>query len=204
MRSRPNGSGCLGGASGKQRPDIAIRRPVGLPAVIETGFTPARNVEQEAIDRLGETVDGQPVEGALAAGILGLPIGRQAAQGEAISNARFEFCLYSPGAEAVAGCPRKGLVPGSVEQPGRDGGKRSPVGDPPDESGGPAAGANSDGAAMLQWHLTLRLDIFATWPASCMRRTAFSLRATSVLEGSPAQQILLRVILSNPRRRARP
>ena len=142
MQSRPNGPECLGGASGKQRPDIVIRHPGGLPVATETEFTPARSVEQEAIARPGKTVDSEPVEGALAAGILDRPIGSQAVQGEAICNARFEFCLYSSGADAVAGWPRGGLAYGNAKQPGQDGKERSPVGDPPGESGRPAAGAD--------------------------------------------------------------
>ena len=50
------------------RPDILIQHPGGLPVVIETEYHPAREVEQDAIDRLGEAVaaTGEVIEQAVA------------------------------------------------------------------------------------------------------------------------------------------
>ena len=66
-------TGVLQGAPG-QRPDILIQHPGGLPVVIETEYHPAREVEQDAVDRPGEAVasTGEVFEQAVA---LRVPVG---------------------------------------------------------------------------------------------------------------------------------
>ena len=61
------------------RPDILIQHPGGLPVVIETEYQPAREVEQDAIDRLGEAVaaTGEVIEQAVAVRVPGPTPGRQ-------------------------------------------------------------------------------------------------------------------------------
>ncbi len=106
----------LGGSSGRRRPDIVIRHPGGLPVVIETEFLPANTVEREAEARLGETIDGHQVEGALAVRVPDRLAGRQAELDEEICRARFEYCLLSRGDETFIRWPRQGWISANVDQ----------------------------------------------------------------------------------------
>ena len=106
----------LGGSSRKRRPDIVIRHPGGLPVVVETEFSPASNVEDEAGSRLGETIDGHQVEGVLAVRVPVELAGPQAGLGEEICRARFQYCMFSRGDETVIRWPRQGWINASVDQ----------------------------------------------------------------------------------------
>ncbi|MCY3879418.1 MAG: hypothetical protein OXF74_09600 [Rhodobacteraceae bacterium] len=111
-------TGVFGGKSRRGlRPDIVIKHPGGLPIIIETEYSPARNVESEAKARLGEIVDGLPVEGVLAVVVPQDLASRQSALAEKIGQARFEYCLFTldKGDNAVR-WPRQGRISGSIRQ----------------------------------------------------------------------------------------
>ena len=112
-------TGVLDGAANRRlRPDIVIRHSQGLPVVVETEFSPAGTVEQDARERLGKTIAGQPVEGVLAVRIPGELAHRdQDELDAAIGQARFEYCLFSAGnEEAPQRWPGRGWLAGTVDQ----------------------------------------------------------------------------------------
>ena len=112
-------TGVLDGAANRRlRPDIVIRHSQGLPVVVETEFSPAGTVEQDARERLGKKIDGQPVEGVLAVRIPGELAHRdQDELDAAIGQARFEYCLFSAGnEEAPQRWPGRGWLAGNVDQ----------------------------------------------------------------------------------------
>ena len=106
----------LGGRSRGRRPDIVIRHPGGLPVVVETEFLPAASVEREAEERLGESIGGHPVEGALAVRIPDRLAGRQDDLEGEIGRARFEYCLLSSGKATVMRWPREGWISADLDQ----------------------------------------------------------------------------------------
>ena len=112
-------TGVLDGAANRRlRPDIVIRHSQGLPVVVETEFSPAGTVEQDARERLGKTIAGQPVEGVLAVRIPGELAHRdQDELDAAIGQTRFEYCLFSAGnEEAPQRWPGRGWLAGTVDQ----------------------------------------------------------------------------------------
>ena len=83
------------GAPGLQ-PDIIIRHPGGLPVAVETEYTPAHTVEQDARQRLGKTLrqTGDNIEQAIAVRIPNtLAKISQNDLEAAIERAILEFCI---------------------------------------------------------------------------------------------------------------
>ena len=110
-------TGVLADAPG-QRPDILIRHPGGLPVVIETEYHPAREVEQDAIDRLGGAVagTGEAIEQAVA---LRVPVDlrgvNQANLPRRVAEAAFDYCVFTEGAEGPDRWPAGGWLSGGVD-----------------------------------------------------------------------------------------
>ena len=100
------------------RPDILIRHPGGLPVVIETEYHPAREVEQDAIDRLGEAVaaTGEVIEQAVA---LRVPVQlrgvNQAHLPRRVAESYFDYCVFTEGAEGPDRWPASGWLTGGVD-----------------------------------------------------------------------------------------
>ncbi len=100
------------------RPDILIQHPGGLPVVIETEYHPAREVEQDAIDRLGEAVasTGEVIEQAVA---LRVPVElrgvNQAVLPRRVAQAAFDYCVFTEGAEGPDRWPTSGWLTGGVD-----------------------------------------------------------------------------------------
>ena len=105
------------GAPGLQ-PDIIVRHPGGLPVAVETEYTPAHTVEQDARERLGKTLrqTGDSIEQALAARIPDALAGAsQADLEEEIEKARLEFCIFSGDPENPDRFPETGWLDGGVD-----------------------------------------------------------------------------------------
>lgn len=100
------------------RPDILIQHPGGLPVVIETEYHPAREVEQDAIARLGEAVaaTGDVIEQAVA---LRVPVQlrgvNQAHLPRRVAEAGFDYCVFTEGAEGPDRWPASGWLTGGVD-----------------------------------------------------------------------------------------
>ena len=110
-------TGVLTEAEG-QRPDIIVRHPGGLPVAVETEYTPARTVEDDARDRLGKTLreTGDAIEQALAVRIPKALASVDQSDLEAeIERARLEFCILSGDTESPQRWPETGWLDGSVD-----------------------------------------------------------------------------------------
>ncbi|MCY3878811.1 MAG: hypothetical protein OXF74_06485 [Rhodobacteraceae bacterium] len=153
-------TGWLTGKAGK-RPDIIIRHPGSLPVIVETEFSPARHVEREAVERLGETIDGQQIEGVLAVRVSAAlaRIGQEQLP-EAINTAQFEYCLLSGSGDDPERWPAENWLSGGIDQVAEaiEHGALSKT---------RLARASlvlqegvEGGAALLRSHLTLRPDMF--------------------------------------------
>ena len=100
-------------------PDIVVNMPGGASVLLETEFLPAHGVEEDAEERLGETLaeTGDTVEQVVAVRIPdSLAHVRQAALSAALEAERFDYCLVSH----VEGgrphrFPRSGWIQGSVD-----------------------------------------------------------------------------------------
>ena len=102
-----------------KRPDIIIHPPGGIPVVLETEFEPARSVEEDARDRLGQVLqlNGDRIEQTVAVRIpKALRQKPQAALKEHIEAAPFRYCTYSlqEAAPAVR-WPATGWLAGSID-----------------------------------------------------------------------------------------
>ena len=84
------------------RPDIIVRHPGGLPVAVETEYTPARTVEQDARQRLGKIREtGDTIEQAIAVRIPARLASVNQSDLEAeIEKARLEFCVLSVNPES--------------------------------------------------------------------------------------------------------
>lgn len=105
------------GAAGL-RPDIIVRHPGGLPVAIETEYTPANTVEQDARQRLGKALrsTGESIEQALAVRIPNtLASASQDDLAEEIERARLEFCILSGDPENPDRWPEIGWLDGTVD-----------------------------------------------------------------------------------------
>lgn len=90
-------SGVFQSAAGK-RPDVLVAASQGAPVVVETEFSPARTVEDDARDRIGEKLvkSGTAIAAAVALRLPGdLRRVSQSALGPAVEAARLEWCLWS-------------------------------------------------------------------------------------------------------------
>ena len=101
------------------QPDIIVRPIGGLPIILETEFTPARSVETDAKDRLGEILQDN---GVLIEQVLAIQIPRElqrVSQGNLerhIKAAEFRYCSFSlQGPDSFVRWPSKGWIVGSVE-----------------------------------------------------------------------------------------
>ena len=100
------------------RPDLIVRHPGGLPVALETEYTPAHTVEQDARERLGKTMrgTGEKIEQALAVRIpAGLASVSQNDLHAGIEAAEFEFCILSGDPENPHRWPEIGWLDGSVD-----------------------------------------------------------------------------------------
>ena len=145
----------------RQRPDLVIRHPGALPVIIETEFHPARHVEEDAIARLGEIIDGQQVEGVLA-----VCVPREFADldqnrlGEMLGTARIDYCLLAGSRDDPDRWPADGWLSGGMDQ------LAEAIEHAALSETRLAAAAQvlqdgvAGGAALLRSHLTLRPDMF--------------------------------------------
>ena len=100
------------------RPDLIVRHPGGLPVAVETEYTPAHTVEQDARQRLGKTLlqTGESIEQALAVRIpITLASTNQNDLEEEIERAELEFCIFSGGPETPDRWPATGWLDGGVD-----------------------------------------------------------------------------------------
>ena len=100
------------------QPDIIVRHPGGLPVAVETEYTPAQTVEQDARERLGRTLlqTGDRIEQALAVRIPdALASVSQRALAEAIEASRLGLCILSGDPEKPDRWPQIGWLDGSID-----------------------------------------------------------------------------------------
>ena len=80
------------------KPDIVIRHPGGLPVIMETEYSPAQTVEEDARARLGRRLrgDSRPIEQSIALRIpKSLAAVNQHNLKPSIGATRMEFCVFS-------------------------------------------------------------------------------------------------------------
>ena len=102
----------------KLRPDLIVRHPGGLPVAVETEYTPAHTVEQDARQRLGKTLlqTGESIEQALAVRIpITLASTNQNGLEEEIERAELEFCIFSGSPKNPDRWPATGWLDGGVD-----------------------------------------------------------------------------------------
>ncbi len=108
-------TGVLDGQRRKQ-PDIVIRHVGGHPVVVETEYFPASTVEKEAIERLGNKINGRTVEGTIAVRIPnGLGQKSQSSLGEEIKKAIYEYCLLFGSPDKISRWPKQGWLSGNID-----------------------------------------------------------------------------------------
>lgn len=100
------------------QPDIIVRHPGGVPVAVETEYTPATTVEDDARQRLGKTLEttGTTIEQSIAVripGVMARVIQRNLRQ--EIERAQLEFCLLSGEPNAHDRWPSAGWLHGSVD-----------------------------------------------------------------------------------------
>ena len=108
----------------QKQPDLLIVQQGGQPVVIENEYVPARNVEAESLERLGETLDTDVVgsSGAVNAVIaLKSPLELRNAVGADDVDAllhggvTLEYALLTgSNAESYARFPQRGFIPGNL------------------------------------------------------------------------------------------
>ena len=99
------------------QPDILISAPQCQPVTVETEYKPASTVETDAISRLGlkPTSSSNVIEQSIA---VRLPVTLQSSQigfHEAISLARFEYCIYSGSPSDPNRFPLNGWLAGGID-----------------------------------------------------------------------------------------
>lgn len=100
------------------KPDILIRHPGGLPVVVETEYSPAHRVEDDARARLGKTLEsgGRRIEQAIALRIPdSLSAGNQGNLEQSIRGALLEFCVFSGDHKNPARWPQQGWIEGGID-----------------------------------------------------------------------------------------
>ncbi len=96
--------------------DIVIRSSSGQPVVVETEYHPAPDVEKDAKSRLGHSIDGRRVEGALAVKIPKSLALNQTGLGVAINEQEFEYCMIHGTADHNDRWPVSGWLKGRVPE----------------------------------------------------------------------------------------
>ena len=100
------------------QPDMIVRHPGGLPVAVETEYTPAHTVEEDARQRLGETLreTGDTIEQSLAVRIpRALASTNQNDLEAEIERAKFEFCVLSGNPANPERWPETGWLDGTVD-----------------------------------------------------------------------------------------
>ncbi len=100
-------------------PDIVVRHPDGMPVIVETEFTPASTVEQDAKGRLGMTFSegGNRVEQVIAVRVPDeLSVVSQHELGEKIQEATLAFCVFSGTREEPERWPAAGWIEASIDE----------------------------------------------------------------------------------------
>lgn len=100
------------------QPDLIVLHPGGLPVSIETEFTPAHTVEQDARQRLGKTLrqTGDSIEQAIAVRIpSALASTRQSKLEDEIQRMELEFCILSGDPEDPDRWPKTGWLQGTAD-----------------------------------------------------------------------------------------
>ena len=100
-----------------RRPDIVVRHPGGQVVVVETEFAPGRDVESDAIARLGEVVQATDGEVEQTVAVL-LPQELkegQAGLGERVADAQFRYAVFSGSPWTPKRWPRSGWLSGGVD-----------------------------------------------------------------------------------------
>lgn len=100
------------------KPDIMIRHLGGLPVVVETEYSPAHTVENDARARLGKTLqrDGRRIEQSIALRIPdSLSVGNQQDLEQSISAALLEFCVFSGDPKNPVRWPQRGWIQGGID-----------------------------------------------------------------------------------------
>jgi len=100
------------------QPDITVRHPGGLPVAVETEYTPARTVEDDARQRLGKRLEstGDPIEQARAVRIpQGLASVRQNDLELEIESAQLGFCILSGDTQFPQRWPETGWLDDTVD-----------------------------------------------------------------------------------------
>ena len=95
-----------------------VSHPGGLPVVVETEYTPAQTVEQDARQRLGKTLQatGERIEQAVAVRIPDSLAGVRQSDLEAeLERAVLQFCIFSGDPQAPDRWPETGWLDGTVD-----------------------------------------------------------------------------------------
>ncbi|MYG42216.1 MAG: hypothetical protein F4203_03585 [Rhodobacteraceae bacterium] len=87
-----------------------------MPVIVETEFYPANSVEQDAIVRIGETIDGLQVEGVLAVKIPIELSRHQTGLAKAVGDASFDYCLFFANGESFRRWPTEGWISATINQ----------------------------------------------------------------------------------------
>ncbi len=101
------------------RPDIVVRHPDGMPVIVETEFTPASTVEQDARGRLGMTFSegGNRVEQVIAVRVPDeIRAVSQHELGEKIQEVKLAFCVCSGTSEVPVRWPAAGWMEGGIDE----------------------------------------------------------------------------------------
>ena len=99
------------------RPDLVVRHPGGIPVAVETEYTPAHTVEEDARERLGKTLrrTEERIEQALAVRIPGaLANANQSDLESEIEEAELQFCIFSGNPENPDRWPETGWLEGDA------------------------------------------------------------------------------------------
>ena len=103
---------------GGGRPDVVLRNPRGSVVVVETEYSPARTVEQDAVSRLGRNLSGSgvPIEQCIAVRVPdSLKTVPQHDLDAQSAEATYEFCLYTePADDGPLRWPANGWISGSI------------------------------------------------------------------------------------------
>lgn len=108
----------LQGSPGRQ-PDLILSPPGTSPVVVETEFTPAATVEEDAASRLGERLasNGRRVENVIALRIPSeLRTVEQGGIADAVRQTRFTYCVLSETrTRGIQRWPEEGWLQGGVD-----------------------------------------------------------------------------------------